>query len=338
MTPVKERNIRKESTQSREMNNKERFYETVHYGSPDRIPYFEEGIRSETLEAWRAGGLPAEFDLQDQFPADGREEIKLDVEPHPWFEVWPSSFKDLDALRERLDPQDDSRLPENWDIEGLRNRDDVLMVRVHEGLFLTMGVEDGASFTRLMYQMADQPDFVREYMRIQGEFAASLAERVLKEVNFDALVFSEPIGDNNGALISPRMYEDLVMPSYEPLLNLARRYGVRTLICRTYANMKVLIPSLLKWGIDCLWACEVEPSVMNYPALRSEFGRDLKLIGGIDLDALREGKDAIERAMDEIAPLVVDGGFIPLADGRVRADVPYENYVYYRELLREMTK
>ena len=76
---------------------------------------------------------------------------------------------------------------------------------------------------------------------------------------------------------------------------------------------------------------------MNYPALRREFGKDLKLIGGIDLDALREGKDAIRRAMDEIAPLVIEGGYIPLADGRVRADVPYENYVFYRELLREIT-
>jgi hypothetical protein len=174
-------------------------------------------------------------------------------------------------------------------------------------------------------------------MRIQGEFAAALAERVLKEVVVDALVFSEPIGDNNGALISPRMYEDLVLPSYEPLLDLARRYQVKTLICRTYANMKALIPSLLKWGLNVLWACEVEQSVMNYPTLRREFGRDLKLIGGIDLDALREGKRAIRAAIEEIAPLVAEGGFIPLADGRVRADMPYENYLYYRECLQEIT-
>jgi hypothetical protein len=319
------------------MNERQRFQETIHYGNPDRIPYFEEGIRSETLEAWREKGLPKDLDPREQFPSDGREEIKLDVDPHPSFDVWPSSIKELDSLQERLDPDDDSRLPEHWDTERLRNHEGVLMVRVHEGIFLSMGVEDGRTFTNLMYQLADKPDFVREYMRIQGEFAAALAERVLREVEFDAMVFSDPIGDNNGALISPRMYEDYVLRSYEPLLSLARRYGVKTIICRTYASMKVLIPSLLKWGIDCLWACEVEQSVMNYPSLRREFGRDLKLIGGIDLDALREGKDAIRRAMDEIAPLVAEGGYIPLADGRVRPDVPYENYAYYRELLKEIT-
>jgi hypothetical protein len=320
------------------MNASRRFYETLHYGNPDRVPYFEEGIRPETLAAWRVQGLPEDVDARDQFPSDRREEIQVDVDPHPEFEKWPSSFEELDSLRERLDPADASRFPENWQVERLRDCDQVLMLRVHEGLFLSMGVGDAKTFTRLMYQLADTPDFVREYMRIQGEFAAQLAERVLREVKVDALVFSEPIGDNNGALISPCMYEDFVLSSYQPLLDLAGRYGIKTLICRTYANMRILIPSLLKWGINCLWACEVEQSVMNYPALRQEFGRDLRLIGGIDLDALREGKEAIRRAMDEVMPLVEQGGYIPLADGRVRDDVPYEHYVYYRELLREITR
>jgi len=320
------------------MNSKDRFFETLNYGSPDMLPYFEEGIRSDTLDSWYKKGLAEDFIPKEQFPSDEREEIRLDVEPHPYFKKWPSTFRELESLQKRLDSSEDSRLPENWDIQRLQNHNSVLMVRVHEGLFLSMGVNDGDTFTRLMYQLIDQPDFVREFMRIQGRFAAELAERVLKEVEFDAMVFSEPIGDNNGALVSPAMYEDFVLPSYEPLLRLANRYEVKTIICRTYANMKVLIPSLLKWGINCLWACEVEQGVMNYPTLRKEFGRDLRLIGGIDLDALREGKAEIKRAVNRIIPLVEDGGYIPLADGRVRADVPFDNYVYYRELLRQITR
>ncbi|MFN2197189.1 MAG: uroporphyrinogen decarboxylase family protein [Anaerolineales bacterium] len=317
------------------MNARERFFETLHYGKSDRVPYFEEGIRDEVIAVWQKQGMPVGQPSWRQ--ADEREEIKLDVDPHPEIQVWPSTFKELDHLKERLNPMDSSRLPGNWNPERLKKRETVLMLRVHEGLFLSMGVGDAKTFTRLMYQLADQPDLVRQYMCYHGQFAAALAERVLQEVEVDALVFSEPIADNNGALISPRMYEDLVLPSYLPLLDLARRYGIKTIICRTYANMKVLIPSLLEWGIDVLWACEVEQQVMNYPALRAEFGRELKLIGGIDLDALRQDKTAIRQAVEMIRPLVADGGFIPLADGRVRAEVPYENYRYYRELLSEIT-
>jgi hypothetical protein len=320
------------------MDASTRFYKAIHFGNPDRVPYFEEGIRPETLEVWRAQGLPDNLDPQQQFPFDRRAEIRLNLDPRPGFEKWPTSSAELDSLSERLNPADPDRLPENWRANLPQDRDHILMVRVHEGFFLSMGVHEAKRFNELMYLLFDEPDFVRECMRIQGQFAARLAERVLREVKVDALVFSEPIGDNNGALISPRMYEEFVLPFYQPLLDLATRYGVKTLICRTYANMKTLIPSLLKQGINCLWACEVEQSLMNYPALRKEFGTDLRLIGGIDLDALREGKDAIQKAVDKVAPLVQEGGYIPLADGRVRADIPYENYVYYRELLREIAR
>ena len=35
---------------------------------------------------------------------------------------------------------------------------------------------------------------------------------------------------------------------------------------------------------------------------------------------------------------ILAGLTVALADGRVREDVPFENYVYYRQLLEEMTR
>ncbi|SPF50239.1 hypothetical protein SBDP1_850100 [Syntrophobacter sp. SbD1] len=182
------------------------------------------------------------------------------------------------------------------------------------------------------------PQLVRESMSIQGEFAAKLTERLLRMVDVDAVVFSEPIGGNDKPLISPGMYEELVLKSYEPVLAVIRQYGVETIIFRTYANARILIPSILKWGFNCLWACEVNIEAMDYRDIRKEFGRDLRLIGGIDLDALRRGKEAIKREIEQkVPPLLADGGYVPLADGRIRADVTFENYAYYRRLLETVT-
>jgi uroporphyrinogen decarboxylase len=117
------------------------------------------------------------------------------------------------------------------------------------------------------------------------------------------------------------------------------KYGVDIIVLVTYANARALVPSMLKWGFNCLWACEVNIEEMDYRNIRQEFGRELRLIGGIDLDALRRDKDTIRREIEEkVPPLVADGGYVPLADGRIRADVPYENYVYYRELLQKVTQ
>jgi hypothetical protein len=323
------------------MNSRERFLETMRFGTPDHVPYFEEGLRSDVLEAWRGQGLDSPADLAAKFASDEREEIDLDVDPHPWPRRWPVRCSELKSFRSRLDPVDASRLPDDWQarLPGWKTRRHVLMLRVHRGFFLSMGVEDWRRFRDVMALTYDDPAFVREAMRVQGEFAAALAERVLEQVDMDAAIFSEPIGGNNGALISPRMYADFVLASYRPLLNVLRRHGVEVIILRTYANARVLVPAMLHEGFNCLWACETNAAAMDYRSIRREFGSKLRLIGGIDLDVLREGKDAIRREVeDKVPPLLEQGGYVPLADGRVRPDIPLENYIYYRRLLEKVTE
>ena len=323
------------------MNSRQRFREIIHYGAPDRVPYFEEGIREEVLQAWYGQGLSPDRDLSDIFPTDRREEIAVDLDPHPEIKKWPTSSKELTALVNSLHPYDPDRLPENWSacVRGWRNRDHLLMLRVHRGLFTSMGVGDWRRFREVILMVAEYPEFVKEIMTIRGRFSADLAERVLREVDVDAAIFSEPIGGNDRPLISPRTYEEIVLPSYEPVLDVLKNHGVEVIIFRTYANARVLLPSIIKWGFNCLWACEVNIAAMDYRHIRRQFGPKLRLIGGIDLDTLRHDKEAIRREVKEkVPPLLDEGGYIPLADGRIREDVPFENYVYYRKLLETITR
>ena len=323
------------------MNSRERFRLTMGYGKPDRVPYFEEGIRDEVLSRWRTQGLARDADLSLMFPSDQREELIVDLEPLPRPRRWPTSNRELDAHRRRLDPDDPRRLPKGWaeSLRAWRERAHVLMLRVHRGFFLSMGVADWSRFSEVIRLLITNPRFVRDAMAIQADFAAKLADKILQEVEIDAAVFTEPIGGNDRPLISPQMYEDFVLASYEPVLAVLRRHRVETIVFRTFANSRLLIPSVLKGGFNCLWACEVNVDAMDYRDIRREFGCDLRLIGGIDLDALRRGKEAISREIEEkVPPLLAEGGYVPLADGRVREDVPFENYVYYRQLLERMTR
>jgi len=313
----------------------------MRYGRPDRVPYFEEGIRKEVLKVWRRQGLPRGTDLLRMFPTDRHMEMEVDVNPHPPLARWPGSASELKILRQSLSPYDQHRLPGDLPahVRAGKARDYALMLRVHRGFFLSLGVYGWERFSEVMRLLVNDPQLVRESMAIQGEFAARLADRVLERVPVDAVIFSEPIGGNDRPLISPRMYEEIVLKSYEPLLAVARQHGVETRVFRTYANARILIPSILKWGFNCLWACEVNIEAMDYRDLRRQFGRDLRLIGGIDLDALRNGREAIRREIEEkVPPLLAEGGYVPLADGRVREDITFENYVYYRRLLQMVTQ
>jgi hypothetical protein len=323
------------------MNSRQRFLETMQFGHPDRVPYFEEGIRADVLKAWRKQGLAADADLDKMFASDLREEIDLDVYPHPWPSHWPVSTSELKAFTRRLDPEDRTRLPKNWkrSLPCWKQRDHVLMMRIHQGFFLTMGVYGWQRFHELMKLIHDDPGFVRDMMKLQAEFVAALTDRALQDVEIDAAVFSEPIGANHGSLISPSMFVDFCLSSYGPILDVLRRHKVKILILRTYANARLLLPVLMEHGFDCLWACEVNTASMDYRSLRKEFGTGLRLIGGVDLDVLREGRDAIRAEVEQkVPPLLAQGGYVPLADGRVRKDIPFENYIYYRQLLEKLTR
>jgi uroporphyrinogen decarboxylase len=213
------------------------------------------------------------------------------------------------------------------------------MYRVHRGLFLSLGVYKWDRFIDVISLLLEDPQYVNRVLTIQAEFAADMLKKTLEHTNVDAVIFSEPIGGNEGPLISPQMYENFVLKSFDPIFTVLQHHKIEHLIVRTYANARLLIPNFLKYGLNCLWACETNIASMDYLDLRAEFGKDLRLIGGIDLDALRQGKEAIRREIeDKVPPLIAEGGYIPMADGRIRSDVSFENYVYYRQLLEKVTK
>jgi uroporphyrinogen-III decarboxylase len=322
------------------MTSRQRFRKTMRFEPVDRVPYLEEGIRKDVLKAWYHQGLSRKTSLNEIVPTDRFDEIIIDVDPIPEFKQWPTKTEELELLNNRLNPQDKSRRPKNWRkfLRRSKTDDTILMMRMHRGFFLSMGVYGWQRFNDLMLLLTNDPGFVRKYMMVYGAFTATLFDRMLNEIEIDAAIFSEPISGNEGSLVSPEMYEEFALKSYLPLLSVLKNHGVATIIFRTYANSRILIPKILDYGFNCLWACETSSQAMNYRDLRREFGRDLRLIGGIDVDVLRYDKETIRREVESIVPpLLAGGGYIPLADGRIRADVPLENYLYYRRLLTQLT-
>ncbi len=323
------------------MNARERFRETMRFGSPDRVPYFEEGIRDEVIARWQTQGLPRGLPLSELFETDRRERLPINLEPIPELKTWPTSRNDLKELRRRLDPTDPARYPDDWPgrLREWTEQGVVLDLLCHRGFFLAMGVRGWERFRQSLYMVMDDPDLVREILSIWSEFAVGLVEHVLDLVQVDWACLSEPIGSPEGPLLSPTMYDHIVLTGYAPILEALRRRGVETICFVTYANARSLLGKVVDAGFNCLWACEVYARSMDYREIRREFGRDLRLIGGIDLDVLLQDKAAIEREITaKVPPLLEQGGYIPLADGRVRENVPFQNYAFYRQRLERVTQ
>ncbi len=322
------------------MNARDRFKNTLEAGFADHPPLFEDGIRTEVLRKWHTQGLRNKVKLEDLFVFDHREEIEPDLDPLPSLSRFPSTLEGFQKLLTRLDPSDSQRLPDDWErkVSEWKKRDYPLILRVHRGYYLTLGVYGWRRFAEANRLLVDDPRLVETWLNSYAQFTTAMAIRILNKVQVDALLFSEPIGGNHGPLISPKMYASIILKSYQPILDELKPKGVKTIIYRTYANTRALLPAVVAAGFNCLWACECNPQAMDYGEIRSEFGKELRLIGGIDSDALRQTQVDIQRSvMEVVPPLLAEGGYIPLADGRVREDVSFENYVYYRKLLEKVT-
>ena len=321
------------------MNDRQRFLEVMRFGKPDRLLLFGEGMRSQVLRTWRKQGLRDNQELSQFFHYDAYEEFCPNLEAGIDLLRLDPSGAGLSALQRSLDPGDPSRLPRDWkkQVDQWSQREHVLILQVHDGFFLTLGVGDWRSFNQAIYLTADHPDFVRQVFAIQAEFAAQLTERILNEVEVEAVLFSEPIAGNHGPLISPRMYAELVLASLTPLMETIARHGVQVIIYRTYANPQPLLKEVFQAGFNCLWACERQSQALDYIELRGQLGPHLRLIGGIDLDVLRQGPDAIQKELERVVPpLVEQGGYLPLADGRVREDITFHDYAFYRRCLEQI--
>ena len=58
--------------------------------------------------------------------------------------------------------------------------------------------------------------------------------------------------------------------------------------------------------------------------------------GGVDKRELAKGRNAIDKHMRQLAPLVEQGGFIPTVDHTVPPDVSWENFCHYMDRKRAL--
>jgi uroporphyrinogen decarboxylase len=317
------------------------------------VPLFDEGLRKGVIEDWLAQGVIDHPDLDRLFTYDHREEISIEQEHGLEFADIAAHPNALALLRDGLEASLAPRVPVDLESRAAEwaERDYPLFLRVHDGLFLGMGIGDGDSFIRNIYTLADHAEFVRRALTLICEYTIEWARQVTRQVEVDAAVFSEPIATSHGPLVSPQTYREVVLPAYRPLMQALRLAGVSTLIWRTYANSRALLDCAVEAGFNCLWAVETGTDAMDYRAIRRQYGLRLRLIGGVDLDSLRgdrrlsqskarseeQSKTEIQRQLDEIVrPLLNHGAYIPLADGRVRVGMPFENYAFYRRRLDEI--
>ncbi len=325
------------------MNERERFLKTMRFEEPDRVPYFEQYIREDTIERWHKEGLPPGVDIEEYFNLDHRDVIPLKLsyrEIDKRFDYPIENERDLERFRKFLESARKRAYPRNWKslVKQYRNRDYPVGIGAWEsGILLFLGVIDWPTFERACYLFCDNPALVKAVMETAADFLIRGIEPALNEMDIDFAYFSEPIAGSNGPVISPQMFREFVIPHYKKMAAFLKEHGVDIIILRSYGNIEALLPDMVDAGVNGLWLTETVPSNMDYLSIRKEYGKRLALIGGIDSNVLMRDEEAIkEELYRKVPPLLETGGYIPTIDNRARAHIPFKSFVYYRRLLEEL--
>ena len=283
----------------------------------------------------------------------------------PQFLKFPvENREDFEKLScERLELNAEQRFPELWRLQIAGSRpqyaagtvNTLTMKAAGPGSTLAVGVQSDVETPRfcwadrwggfygslrnmmgvqnLSLAFHDKPALVEQMMEERADRIIEITSEVLKHTPFDMFGYWEDMAYNHGSLVAPEMYRKFAFKHYRRVNDWLRTRGIKHIWLDSDGNVSDLIPIWVDSGINVLWPIECQ-SGMDVVKVRSEYGRDLALMGGIDKRTLIAGGTQMKHEVDRVMPLLEDGGYIPELDHSVPPDVSWLNFCEYVDYLK----
>ena len=193
----------------------------------------------------------------------------------------------------------------------------------------------------LLYAFHDNPELIHECMKTWFELADAVIARHQQHVTIEEIFLAEDICYNHGPLIGPDMMRQFLLPYYQQLIGNLKSRNIdktRKLFVQidTDGDCRPVIPIYRdSIGMNSMSPFEVA-SGCDVVAIGKQYP-DLIIRGGIDKRVLAKGRKAIDEMVERIFPAMrARGGYIPCCDHGVPAEVPLEDYKYYRQRAVEL--
>ena len=196
-------------------------------------------------------------------------------------------------------------------------------------------IRDMLTFEGLAYAMYDYPEMVEDMVETACCLVEDFLDQVLPHFQFDFASGWEDICFKNGPIVTVDFFNRVVVPRYKRINKKLKKYNIDIWYIDCDGDVRPILKGFMEGGVNCLFPYEVNGC--THPAnLLKEYGRELRIMGGVDKIKLIEGPPAIKKYLESLIPLVERGGYIPFCDHRCPPDVRYENYLYYLDLKEKM--
>jgi hypothetical protein len=196
-------------------------------------------------------------------------------------------------------------------------------------------VRDLLTFEGLAYACYDYPDMVEDMVETSCTLVEDFLDQVLGQIDFDYASGWEDICFKNGPIVSVDFFQKVVGPRYKRIQKKLQAHGIDLWYTDCDGDVRPILRIFLDNGINCLFPFEVN-GCAHPKELLDEFGRELRIMGGINKIELAKGPKAIRAYLESVVPCVERGGYIPFCDHRCPPNVSTENYLFYLDLKEKM--
>jgi uroporphyrinogen decarboxylase len=284
------------------MNPRERVFAALEHQEPDRVPRFEIWIDDDMVDELGQNDLqsahvnlgldcvmiPSQYPVGSNTWRDGLDE---------WGQVWKNGFYtdgvvDTVADLRRYSPPlnyvdecfDEDRVKEVMELYP----NHCFIYGSHIGPFTAGYMAMG--FERFFLRLVEKPSFVHKLLQARTEWCIAKYQKAIN-LGVDVAVLGDDAGHNKGPMISPRMWRKFILPYHRRIVE---ELDV-PVIWHSDGAIESLLPMAIEAGFVGFHA--LEPTAgMDLGKVKQEFGRDLVLIGNVDvtvlcnsnLDAVRE--------------------------------------------------
>jgi uroporphyrinogen decarboxylase len=351
------------------VTHRERFLATLRYQPVDRAPYWDGSAWPETFERWKKEGYDPDH---PPFAADRKETINPFF-PNPPFEHkvveetaetvlyinhegilmrerrdnpyssmpqfvrFPVETREdfLKFWKERMQPDLSKRIGPDWKekLSAYRRRDFPLVVFPDRWGGFFGPLRNLVGVERLCMMFYDDTALLEEMMDADADYLIRMMGQILDHTDVEVFGFWEDMAYKTGPLIGPNLVRKYMLPRYRRVVDFVRSRGVEFICLDSDGDISSLIPVWLDAGINILYPFEAQCG-MDVLKVRREYGRDLRMWGGVDKRAVAHGPAAIDAELARVTPLIKEGGYVPMTDHSMPPDVSFANYCYYMKKLR----
>lgn len=298
-------------------------------------PQFEEKViekkgDSQIVQDWKGNicEIGSEFSVEYLRNA-------IDFVTRRWIKCPVENRNDWEEMKKRYNPEEASRLPGNPETLGKRLRKREHFISFHfSGPYWQL--REWLGFEGLSMMFYDDPELVKDMIKFWEGYVSRLLERAFEYCIPDMVHISEDMAYKGYSMLSPKMTEEFLMPTWSRWAEVIRKAGVPVYAVDSDGYVGELIPLWIEAGMNACDPMEVAAG-NDIVEFRRKFGKKMAFRGGVDKREMAKGGRNIENEIRRIEPVIRGGGYIPGCDHGVPSDVSWKDFVDYVRLLARQT-